>query len=104
MGAGADGEEFSFSMVFWQVSRLFPEQPLAPTYNFFKVYFRSADKSNGTAADCLIPVSLSNGGSMLSGERQMAIEVCGFLYHEEPDKRGLAFFSQHSGTTTTGME
>ncbi len=62
------GGDFSFSLVFWQVSGLSPEKPLAPTYNFFKVFLRSADRSSGTAADCLIPVRLTTGGSMLSGE------------------------------------
>ena len=73
------GGDFSFSLVFWQVSGLSPEKPLAPTYNFFKVFLRSADRSSGIAADCLIPVRLSTGGSMLSGRWQMSVEACGPL-------------------------
>jgi hypothetical protein len=59
VGAEADGGDFSLCLVFWQVSDLSPEQPLAPTYNFFKVFLRSADMSSGTAADCLMPIRLS---------------------------------------------
>jgi hypothetical protein len=93
-GGAADGGDYSFSSVFWQVSGLSPEKPLAPTYNFFKVFSRNADKSSGTAADCLSPVRLTTGGSMLSGRWQMAIEACGPFYHEGADLRGLVFFSQ----------
>jgi hypothetical protein len=102
VGAGASGGDFSFSLVFWQVSRLGPEQPLAPTYDFFKVFLRSADRSSGTAADCLIPVRLSTGGSMLSWAWQVAIEACGPLYHEGADLRGLVFFSQTFGDNNNG--
>ncbi len=66
VGAEADGGAFNFSLVFWQVSGLFPEQPLALTYDFFKLFLRSADKFSGASADCLIPVRISTGGSMLS--------------------------------------
>ncbi len=38
------GGDYNFSLVFWQVSCLSPEKPLAPTYDFFKVFLRSADK------------------------------------------------------------
>jgi hypothetical protein len=57
--AEADVGDFSFSLMFRQVSGLSPEQPLAPTYDFFKVSLRSADRSSGTSADCLIHVRLS---------------------------------------------
>jgi hypothetical protein len=67
VGPGAHGGDFSFSAVFWQVSRLSPEQPIFPTYDFFKVYLRSTDSSSGKAVSCLIPVRLSTGGSMFSG-------------------------------------
>ncbi len=66
-GAEADGGDFSFSLVFWQVSGLSPEQPLAPTYDFYKVFLRNADRSIGTSAVCFIAIHLSTGGSMLSG-------------------------------------
>ncbi len=46
VGGGADGGDFSFSLVFWQFSGLSPEKPLAPTYNFFKIFLRSADRSS----------------------------------------------------------
>ena len=94
VGTAVYGADFSFSLVFWQVSGLSPETPLAPTYNFFKVFLRSADRTAGTAADCLIPVRLCTGGSMLSGRWQMAIEACGPLYHDGVDMRGLVFFSE----------
>ncbi len=67
VGAEADGGDFSFSLVFLQVSGLSPEQPLAPTYDFFKLFLRSADRSSGTSADSLTPVRLFIGGNMLSG-------------------------------------
>ena len=34
VGGGADGGDYNFSLVFWQVSGLSPEKPLAPTYSF----------------------------------------------------------------------
>jgi hypothetical protein len=67
VGGGASGGGYTFSLVFWQVSSLSLEKPLAPTYNYFKVCLRNADRSSGTAVDCLILVRLSTGGSMLSG-------------------------------------
>ena len=94
VGGGADGGDFSFYLVFWQVSGLSPKKHLAPTYNFFKVFLRSDKRSSGTAAYCQIPVRLTTGGSMLFGRWQMAIEACGPLYLEGPDLRGLVFFSQ----------
>ena len=78
--------------MFWQVSGLSPEQPLSPTYDFFKLFLRSADRSSGTSADCLIPVRLSTGGSMLSGAWQVAAEPCGPLYHAG-GARGLVIVS-----------
>jgi hypothetical protein len=77
VGAEADGGDFNLCLVFWQVSGLSPAQPLAPNYNFFKVFLLSADRSSGTAADCLIPLRLPTGGSMLSGAWQVAAEPCG---------------------------
>jgi hypothetical protein len=100
VGAEADGGDFSFSLVFWQVSGLSPEQPLSPTYNFFKVFLRSADRSSGTSADCFIPIRLSTGGSMLSGAWQIAAEPCGPLYHAG-GARGLVLVSdtfRHAGS------
>jgi hypothetical protein len=92
VGAGADGADFSFSLVFWQVSGLKPEEPLSLTYDFFKVYLRSADRLTGTVADCLIPIRLSTGGSMLSGTWQIAAEPCGPVYHAGV-ARGLVLVS-----------
>ena len=101
VGPGAHGGDFSFSLVLWQVPRLSPEQLFSPTYSFFNLYLRSADRSSGTAANCLIPVRLSTGGSKLSGAAtgawQMAIEACGPLYHKGADIWGLVFFSQTCG-------
>ncbi len=47
VGPAVYGADFSFSLVFWQVSGLSPEKPLSPTYNFFKVFLRIADRSIG---------------------------------------------------------
>ena len=66
VGGGASGGDCSLSFVFWQVSGLSLEKPLAPTYKFLKVRIRSVDMSSGTATDYLIPVRLSTRGSMLS--------------------------------------
>jgi hypothetical protein len=92
VGAAADGADFSFSLVFWQVSGLGPEEPISPTYDFFKVYLRSADRSTGTAADCQVPIRLTTGGSMLSGSWQVAAELCGPIYHAG-GARGLVLVS-----------
>jgi hypothetical protein len=81
VGTEADDGDFSFSLVFWYVSGLSPEQPLASTYDFFKLFLRSADRSSGTSADYLIPARLSTGGYMLSGAWQVAAEPCGPFYH-----------------------
>jgi hypothetical protein len=51
VGPGADGADFSFSLVFWQASGLGPEETLSPTYDFFKVFFRSAGRFTGSASD-----------------------------------------------------
>ena len=57
------------------------EKPLAPTYNFFKVFLRSADRYAGSTADFTVPVLLSSGGSMTSGWWQVAAETCCPLLH-----------------------
>ena len=49
VGGGANGGDYSFSLVFWQVSGLSHEKPLAPNYNFFKIFLCSADMSSGIA-------------------------------------------------------
>ncbi len=36
VGPAVYGANFSFSLVFWQVSGLSPEKPLSPTYNFLQ--------------------------------------------------------------------
>jgi hypothetical protein len=41
-GPAVYGADLRFCLVFWQVSGLSPEQPLSPTYDYFKVYLRSA--------------------------------------------------------------
>ena len=47
---------FSFFLVLWQVSGLSRKKPIAPTYNFFKVYLRSAIRSaGGNTADLTVP-------------------------------------------------
>ncbi len=43
VGPAAYGADFMFSFMFWQVSHLGPEQPISPTYDFFKVYILSYD-------------------------------------------------------------
>ncbi len=67
VGPAVYGDDFKFSLVFWQVSGLSPEQPLSPTYDYLKVYLRSADRLSGTTVDCPIPICLVTEGSMLSG-------------------------------------
>ena len=67
VGPAVYGSDFSFSLVLWQVSGLSPEKPLSPTYNFFKVFLRSADRCIGSMADFIVPVRISSGGSMMSG-------------------------------------
>ncbi len=95
VGTAVYGADFSFSLVFWQVSGLSPETPLAPTYNFFKVFLRSADKSpGGSTADFNVPVRLSSGGSMMSGSWQVAAEPgCPLLHTGLGAVRGLAVVS-----------
>ncbi len=86
------GADFSFSLVFWQVSGLSPEQPLSPTCDFFKVFLRSADRSSGTPADNHIPLRLTKGEFMLSCTWQVAAELCGPIYHAG-GARGLVLVS-----------
>ena len=95
VGPAVYGANFSFSLVFWQVSGLSPEKPLSPTYNFFKVFLRSADRAaGGTTADFNVPVRLSSGGSMMSGSWQVAAEMCCPLQHTGLGIiRGLAIVS-----------
>ncbi len=92
VGTGAYGADFSFSLLFWQVSGLSPEQPLTPTYDFFKAYLRSADRSSGTPADGHIPNRLTTGGYMLIGTWQIAAELCGQVYYAGVS-RGLVLVS-----------
>jgi hypothetical protein len=61
VGPAVSGADFRLSMVFWQVSGLSPEQPLRPTYDYFKVYLPGAGRSSGTLADCHIPIRLTTG-------------------------------------------
>jgi hypothetical protein len=81
VGPNVYGSDFSFSLVFWQVSGLSPEKPLSPTYNFFKVFIRSSDRSIGSTSDFSVPVRLSSGGSMMSGTWQIAAETCCPILH-----------------------
>ncbi len=67
VGPAVYGDDLRFSLVSWQVSGLSPEQPLSPTYDYFKVYLRSANRLSGTTADCHILIHLTTGVSMLSG-------------------------------------
>ncbi len=67
VGPAVYGSDFSFSLVLGQVSGLSPEKPLSPTYSFFMVFLRSADRYSGSTADFSMPVRLSSGGSMMSG-------------------------------------
>ena len=75
VGPAVDGVGFSFSLVFSQVSGLSPENPLSPTYNFYKVFLRSADRSAGSTANFTVPACLSSGRSMMSGSWQDAAEM-----------------------------
>jgi len=101
VGGTVYGEDYSFSLVFWQISGLGPEKPLAPTYNAFKLFLRSADRLSGTVDNCQIPVRFTTGGSMLSGKWQMGIEACGPFYHEG-GMRGLVLLSDTFGDTNNG--
>ena len=58
VGPAVYKSDFSFSLVFWQVSVLSPEKPLSPTYSFFKVFLRSADRSTRSTADFTVPARL----------------------------------------------
>jgi hypothetical protein len=51
IAGGADGGDCNFPLVFWQVSGFSLKKPLAPTYNFSKVFLRIADRSSRTPAD-----------------------------------------------------
>jgi hypothetical protein len=94
VGPAVYGADFSFSLVFWQVSGLSPEKPLSPTYNFFKLFLRSADIFIGSIADFIVPVRLSSGGSMMSGSWQVAAEICCPILHTGIGfTRGLAVVS-----------
>jgi hypothetical protein len=94
VGPAVYGSDFSFSHVFGQVSGLSPEKPLSPTYNFFKVFLRSVDRSIGSTADFIVPVRLSFGGSMMGGSWQVAAEVCCPILHTGiVFTRGLAVVS-----------
>jgi hypothetical protein len=75
------GADFSFSLVFWQVSGLSPEKPLSPMYNLFKVFLRSADRSARSTADFTVPARLPSGGSMMSGSWHVAAELCCPILH-----------------------
>ncbi len=81
VGPTVYGADFSVSLVSWQVSGLSPEKPLSPTYSFFNVILRSADRSSGSTVDFSVPVRLSFGGSMTSGAWQIAAEVCCPILH-----------------------
>ncbi len=97
VGPALYGSDFSYSLVFWQVSGLSPEKPLSPTYSFFKVFkvfLRSADRSSGSKADFSVPVRLSSGGSMISGSWQVVAEVyCPILHMGIGFTRGLTVVS-----------
>ena len=101
VGPAVYGADFRFSLVFWQVSGLGPEQPISPTYDFFKAYLRSADRLSGTTTDCHIPIRLSTGGSMLSGNWQVAAEFCGPIYHAGM-ARGLVLVSDTFRDASSG--
>ena len=95
-GASIFGEEFSFSLVFWEVPAPKPEVPISPYYDFFKLYLSSADRSSGTVDDCLIPVGLSTNGSMNTGRWFLAMESCSLISHNIPPadmSRGLSVLS-----------
>ncbi len=67
--------------MFWQVSGPSSEEPISPTYVFFKANLRSAIRSLGTPTDCRIPIRLAMGGSMLFGAWLVAAELCGPINH-----------------------
>ncbi len=88
------GSDFSFSLIFWQVSGLSPEKPLSPTYNFHKVFLRSADRFSRSTTDFLVTARLSSSGSMMSGSWQVAADTCCPLLHKGVGfTRGLAVVS-----------
>ncbi len=81
VGPAVYGADFRFNLVFWQFSGLSPEQPLSPTYDYFKFYLRSPDRLSGTTVDCHILIRLTTGEFMLSGAWQVAAEFCGPIYY-----------------------
>jgi len=101
VGPNASGADFSFSRVFWQVSGLSPEETISPTYDVFKVYLRSAERSTGTAADCHIPLSLTTERSIFSGTWQIAAELGGWIYHA-CGARGLVLVSDNFRDANSG--
>ena len=90
------GEDFAFSLVFWEVKKPIPERPISPYYDFYKLILRSSDRNSGTPADCYIPFNFSTSGSMGVGKWQMAVEAVSLIMHEVPavdQSRGMAIVS-----------
>lgn len=71
------GDDYSFSLVFWEVPQPQPERPVSPYYDFYKVWLSSLDRVPGsTPAEAEIPFRFSTSGSMSLGQWQMGVESC----------------------------
>ena len=54
------GDDFRFMLVFWSYPK--PENPLA--HDFYRLILDTGARVSGSAADCLVPVSINTNGSM----------------------------------------
>jgi hypothetical protein len=79
-GTTAFGVDFSFSLVFWELPHPAPSRSVS-TFDFFKVFLRSMDRTSGTVADAIIPLKLSTNGSMGVGRWCVAIDSVSLVYH-----------------------
>jgi hypothetical protein len=74
------GYDYSFGLVFWELEHKLPRTPTV-TFDFYKVFLRSVDRSQGTAADCRIPVSMTTHGSMAAGRWFVGIDSISTVTH-----------------------
>ena len=90
------GEDFAFSLEFWEVKKPIPERTISPYYDCYKHILRSSDRIFGTPADCYVPLNFSTSGSMGVGKWQMAADAVSFIMHEvltRDQSRGMAIVS-----------
>lgn len=90
------GDDFTFSLVFWEVEKPIPERPISPYYDFYKLVLRSDNRISGTPGDCHIPLFFSSSGSMGVGKWQLAVEAVSLVMHEvvfDLQPKGIAIVS-----------